>query len=495
MNEQACEPDESTSAGISEAAPSHPSTGIPDNVNEQACNNVESASAGIPAQRSGFGIPGFQQYEQSVTRNAYCVTHNNWYPEHVCCEYCGTGYDFVHFRGDNYGFEENACTNGIHGMFPDSCDACAVVVEATTADFAARPLHVVLTGTFPQLGGGSGLKVGKEKLQKLVESTAHGKVVSALSLKCTHMVTGENPGAVKVQQSAMFGYMKVVTYDEFLPIINEKLRNPPVLETKKQKQQKKRAAADVAADVERSSQQRLRKEQDFMAQVEAATAVLNAAVSPTAAAIGATPSVIPVSATAPATASVVTLFNSRSQGVNYTDIHLLYFKRCSWQLIECGGGGNCFFYSVAAINKIYGNRRADLYKSHLALRKQICDFWKSNLDRLNLGGMKMADFPGIHQKIVKYAKPNEYVEYEVVAAFSSMIEEPVIVWNVHSNLPCVMFPDGRLLRESEVLPDTPWRLWADGGHYQAAVHVAMFTMRAGKPLTDVVNIKDIVCNE
>ncbi len=83
------------------------------------------------------------------------------------------------------------------------------------ADFAARPLHVVRTGTFPQLGGGSGLKVGKEKLQQLVESTAHGKVVSALSCKVTHMVTGVNPGAVKVRQSAEYGYMKVVTYDEF----------------------------------------------------------------------------------------------------------------------------------------------------------------------------------------------------------------------------------------------------------------------------------------
>ena len=211
--------------------------------------------AGIPVEAHASvalppaGIPGFQQHEQSETRTEYCRTHNNWHAEHIGCEYCGSsGFDSVHFRGPAFGFEESACSNGVHGMFPDTCEECLAVVEANMADFALRPLHVVLTGTFPQLGGGSGLKIGKVKLQQLVESTAHGKVVSALSCKVTHMVTGVNPGAAKLQQSQQYGYMKVVTYDEFLPIINEKLRNPPVLETKKQKQQKKRAAADVAAD-------------------------------------------------------------------------------------------------------------------------------------------------------------------------------------------------------------------------------------------------------
>ncbi len=184
----------------------------------------------------------------------------------------------------------------------------------------------------------------------------------------------------------------------------------------------------------------------------------------------------------------------RSIGVNNTPNHLLFFKRCSWQLIEGGGGGNCFFHSVTVINKTYRNRRPDLFKSHFALRKQICNFWISNLATLSLNGMKMADVPEMHAKIATMAKMNEDAEYEVVAAFASMIEDAVIVWNMHSELPWVMFPDGRCLRDNELLPDTLWRFWADGVHYQAVVGKGNVVMRAGKSVGDVVNIRDIVCN-
>ncbi len=107
----------------------------------------------------------------------------------------------------------------------------------------------------------------------------------------------------------------------------------------------------------------------------------------------------------------------------------------------------------------------------------------------------MEDVVGIKQLIAKTSAADTDAEYEVVCAFSAMIGEAVIVWNVHHSLPWVIFPDGRLLKEDEVLPDTPWRLWANGFHYQAAVGQAMFTMKGGKPLplTDVVHMNDVVC--
>ena len=415
-------------------------------------------------------------------------------------------------------------------MYPDTCEECFAVVEANMAEFALRPLHVVLTGTFPELGGGSGLKIGKVKLQQLVESTAHGKVVSALSCKVTHMVTGVNPGAAKLQQSQQYGYMKVVTYDEFLPILDDKLKNPPVLPSRKQLQQKKRAADAILRDVPNKQAARLQNEELFIATVAkesvAQDSESRACAAVGEAAVGAPPAAPPacaprkkraaatsvdlqmkrsapdvtVSATAAATTPAVSRsqvgkYTGSSQGTNYTSNHLLYFKRCSWQLIEGGGGGNCFFHSVTVINKMYRNRRPELFKSHFALRKQICDYWKSNLATLNVNGMKMADVIGIHEQIARTAKINVDAEYEVVAAFASMIADTVIVWNKHSELPCVMFPDGRCLKGNEVLPDTPWRFWADGGHYQALVGRGCVVMREGKgkSLHDVVHIKDVVC--
>jgi hypothetical protein len=333
----------------------------------------------------------------------------------------------------------------------------------------------------------------------------------------------------------------VVTYDEFLPILDDKLKNPPVPPSRKELKQKKRAASALLVDVSNKKAARLQNEQLFVATVaqesEAAKLqneqliVATVAQESEAAKLQneqlivatvaqetsaqqsqapaprkkrtAAPSDVPKSQTkrpAPdvnvsATAAATTPAASRSQGVNYTQNHLLYFKRCKWQIIEGGGGGNCFFHSVTAINKIHRNRKPELFHSHYALRKQICAFWRSNLATLKLNGMMMADVPGIDATIAKTAKQNVDAEYEVVAAFASMIQEAVIVWNMHSQLPWVMFPDGRCLGADELLPDTPWRFWADGGHYQAVVGKGNVVMRAGKSVGDVVNIRDIVCNE
>jgi hypothetical protein len=398
----------------------------------------------------------------------------------------------MHFRNEHYGFESGGCVDGFHGMYPDTCDECRSFVDKEMAEFAARPLHVVLTGTFPQLGGGSGLKVGKDKMTKLVQSTNYGKVVSALSCKVTHLVTGDQPGAAKLKQASQsYGYCRVVTYDEFLPIVQEKLRNPPRHPTSKEKADKRVADDELKAEREKRVKARLDNEQNFQGYVSA-TAAAAAAASASTDTESTILAGIPVAAAAAVALPPVT--RSLSDGTDYSPIHLLYFKRRQWKIIESGGGGNCFFYSVAAINKIYGNRRP-LFKSHFALRKQICAFWASNLHTLHAGGMNMRDVVGIKQLIAKTSAADTDAEYEVVCAFSAMIGEAVIIWNVHHSLPWVIFPDGRLLKEDEVLPDTPWRLWANGFHYQAAVGQAMFTMKGGKPLplTDVVHMNDVVC--
>eukprot|EP00816_Leptocylindrus_hargravesii_P011202 CAMPEP_0196823472 /NCGR_PEP_ID=MMETSP1362-20130617/87626_1 /TAXON_ID=163516 /ORGANISM="Leptocylindrus danicus, Strain CCMP1856" /LENGTH=362 /DNA_ID=CAMNT_0042203353 /DNA_START=1 /DNA_END=1090 /DNA_ORIENTATION=- len=60
--------------------------------------------------------------------------------------------------------------------------------------------RVVLTGTFPELGGGAGLNLGKDKLKKMIESFG-GRVTSAVSGKTDILVVGKDEGATKVSKA------------------------------------------------------------------------------------------------------------------------------------------------------------------------------------------------------------------------------------------------------------------------------------------------------
>ena len=59
---------------------------------------------------------------------------------------------------------------------------------------------VVLTGIFPELGGGAGLNLGKDRAKALIESFG-GKCTSAISGKTTMLLVGKEPGFSKVSQA------------------------------------------------------------------------------------------------------------------------------------------------------------------------------------------------------------------------------------------------------------------------------------------------------
>ena len=58
----------------------------------------------------------------------------------------------------------------------------------------------VFTGIFPEIGGGIGLNIGKQKLKDMIESFG-GVVISAISGKTDYLIVGDEPGAVKLQQA------------------------------------------------------------------------------------------------------------------------------------------------------------------------------------------------------------------------------------------------------------------------------------------------------
>ncbi|KAL7436258.1 hypothetical protein ACHAXM_005212 [Skeletonema potamos] len=61
-----------------------------------------------------------------------------------------------------------------------------------------------LTGVFPELGGGNGLKLGKDKMKELVQSFG-GKVTSSISGKTHYVITGVEPGPKRLEEAASKG--------------------------------------------------------------------------------------------------------------------------------------------------------------------------------------------------------------------------------------------------------------------------------------------------
>jgi hypothetical protein len=59
-------------------------------------------------------------------------------------------------------------------------------------------------GVIPELGGGAGLNLGKDRAEALVASFG-GRVTSAVSGRTTHLLVGAEPGAKKVGAAAAGG--------------------------------------------------------------------------------------------------------------------------------------------------------------------------------------------------------------------------------------------------------------------------------------------------
>ena len=73
-----------------------------------------------------------------------------------------------------------------------------VTVPATAKALSGKKF--VMTGIFPELGGGVGLNLGKDKARELIE-TFGGRVVGGVSGATTHLLVGTEPGASKVEKA------------------------------------------------------------------------------------------------------------------------------------------------------------------------------------------------------------------------------------------------------------------------------------------------------
>lgn len=173
---------------------------------------------------------------------------------------------------------------------------------------------------------------------------------------------------------------------------------------------------------------------------------------------------------------------------DYTEKHYGYFSKRQWAILECGGAGNCFFLSVCVITRLYGHPIPYLFKSHAALRRQVAKHFEEHIDSIMIMGDSISTLlvarPQNYLKM-QYSVGN-YVEYECLCAFAHLVKAPVIVWSIHCSMPMTIFPDGRGLGETESLPDTIFKFWTNGSHYQALVPMASFTCTGKKPPAPVV---------
>jgi hypothetical protein len=62
----------------------------------------------------------------------------------------------------------------------------------------------VLSGIFPEIGGGAGLNLGKDRLKAMIQSFG-GRVTSAISGKTSFLVIGRAPGESKVSKARYMG--------------------------------------------------------------------------------------------------------------------------------------------------------------------------------------------------------------------------------------------------------------------------------------------------
>jgi hypothetical protein len=208
------------------------------------------------------------------------------------------------------------------------------------------------------------------------------------------------------------------------------------------------------------------------AKAAAAAAAKAAAVAAAFPAIPASPEVEAAKATAFAAAVAAAKVAQELRAAAFmeetTQKHFGYFAIRQWHVVECGKGGDCFFHTVLRLKLIY-NVNADMYKTHGALRKQVVNHLRSNIADIKVNGQPASAIldPRGPAWFDKMLKPHEYVEYEVICGFAHMIEQTVVVYSAQCDRPLVIFPNGRTLGGRERVPETNFKLWTDGGHFQA----------------------------
>lgn len=163
---------------------------------------------------------------------------------------------------------------------------------------------------------------------------------------------------------------------------------------------------------------------------------------------------------------------------DFTSQHFEAFQTSNWVLVECGGGGNCFYHSALFLLRLFfpdfmlisqGRMVSVQDKSvtHKVLRNATCahlgKHWKEIPAAL---GVNVLDFIGedeqdLQQYCLKNNRLNTDVEDPVIWAFCHLVCD-VEVFHINHNMSVSLFND--LQR-----PTIFFKLWCNNVHYQVLI--------------------------
>jgi hypothetical protein len=182
------------------------------------------------------------------------------------------------------------------------------------------------------------------------------------------------------------------------------------------------------------------------------------------------------------------------QAVDFTEHHFSFFHQRSLEIVECGGGGDCFYHSVLHLLRLYTpefvlscKRSKKLvalnagHKSvtHRDLRTATCQHLKRNFADINIGKVSIMahirdlDDDGISDEDVvrKYCRLHQkvgtYVEGPIVWAFAHLAST-LQIFHSSSETPQVIYHS---VRPPDILC---FKLWSDGVHYQVRLSYLIF---------------------
>ena len=190
--------------------------------------------------------------------------------------------------------------------------------------------------------------------------------------------------------------------------------------------------------------------------------------------------------------------------VDFTELHMRAMKQSGYCLVECGGGGDCFYHSMLFLARLHNMEYlVDQWKDHSTFRKRTCEKLKTEdgrpillydpalntnitfLDRIV--SKRVNDEPQSPEDTLRYfirshkqsETPNRngtYVENEMIHAVAFQNDITILV--AHPTVPGfqVILPNGsaNARPDDSAAVNSPFFLWCTGGHYQAFVKIHEF---------------------
>ena len=202
---------------------------------------------------------------------------------------------------------------------------------------------------------------------------------------------------------------------------------------------------------------------------------------------------------------------------DFTASHMSAIKDQGDVIVECGGGGDCFFHVCAWLAQVFVQDWR-LPRTHEELRIAVANHLRSKWTSIEVqpkvevltlmkGRTRNPDRPAkdiVNGFCKKWGAKHccklcfaivccncshpTVVENEMIAAFADLANAPVVVYNLWEEEVHVICPQ-KVVRRRQVenltnhrssaylvVQRTPFVLWCNGGHYQAIVPLARFSV-------------------